>query len=102
MFSRLLCKCRRPGGHAGYSLLELLVSILLIAGIAVLSLPTFQEFSPHGEFTADPTEGQVERPAEARGPLSRNSVSKDQPVDRPVSKNDVGEEPERREESRAQ
>lgn len=34
----------------GYSLVELAATIVMIAGIAVLSLPTYQDFGPHEEF----------------------------------------------------
>lgn len=49
----------RIGGHVGYSLVELLASIILIASIAVLALPTYQDFAPH----ADVAEGKVSQAA---------------------------------------
>lgn len=40
--------------NRGFSLVELLVSVLLIAAIAVLSLPTFHDFAPHATYPGEP------------------------------------------------
>ena len=70
-FARLRRQC-------GYSLIELMASLVLLACIAVLSFPTFQDFSPHedaagarvtpqsagGEISGDPAPGDDHRPSQ--------------------------------------
>ena len=47
MFAKREAISSHSGGQRGYSLIEIIASLLLIAAIAVLSLPTYQDFSPH-------------------------------------------------------
>lgn len=74
--------------------MELVASILLIAAIAALSLPTYQDFTPHSKFSGERT-----REAALRGEKSASSSPakgeiQDQPVDRLVGKKESGEEQE--------
>lgn len=89
-----------PGGQLGYSLLELVASILLIAAIAVLSLPTYQDFTPHSELSDERSrESSLRGEKTASSPPAKGEFQ-DQPVDRPVSKKENGEEQEQRENAR--
>jgi prepilin-type N-terminal cleavage/methylation domain-containing protein len=85
MFSRTLSKGPRPGIRSGFSLLELLASLLLIAAIAVLSFPTYQDFTPHEATLNDRPKAPADKAREAADPLPAGSKVQDQPEPQPVS-----------------
>ena len=76
-----------PRRQCGYSLIELVASLVLLACIAVLSFPTFQDFSPHedaagarvtpqsadGENNAGPAPGDDHRPSQPVERTDRNA-----------------------------
>ena len=69
----------------GYSLIELLASLLLIAAIAVLSLPTYKDFSPHADSAGGESPDQLSAEladAGAKIPVHSNT---DQPVSTPAT-----------------
>ena len=84
---------RKPGRcrhHQGYSLVELVVSVLLIAAIAVLSLPTYQDFSPHGEEVPELPGPPVELLAEPASTAPELTPNPNQPVTDPARAPDLG------------
>ncbi len=90
MFSQ---KVRKPGlccRHQGYSLVELVVSVLLIAAIAVLSLPTYQDFSPHGEAIPEQAGPPLELFSQPAPDAPERTTNPDQPVTDPAPAPDLG------------
>lgn len=90
MFSQKVRNTRLCRHQRGYSLVELAVSVLLIAAIAVLSFPTYQDFSPHGE--AIP--GQVGESMETLSTSATEAMdarpNPDQPVTDPARNSGMG------------
>jgi len=97
MFSTTLSQGSRSGIRSGFSLLELLASLLLIAAIAVLSFPTYQGFTPHEATLNDRPKAPADKAREAADPLPAGSKIQDQPVLHPVSKREDREEATSRE-----
>lgn len=82
--SRSLSKHFRPDG--GFSVFELLATILLIAAIAVLSLPTYNDFTPHETSSDERLRPSSNDEREVADPLPSGRKIPDQPVLHPVSK----------------
>ena len=97
MYSRSLSKGPRPGIRSGFSLLELVASLLLIAAIAVLSFPTYQDFTPHEATLNDRPKAPADKAREAADSLPAGSKIPDQPDLHPVSKREDREETTSRE-----
>lgn len=93
MFSENNSGSTRPGGQWGYSLLELAASLVLLAAIAVLSLPTYQGFSPHTDTPGDRKHQPENSGEQAAGPPASEQSHTDQPVNHSEGTTRAGEEP---------
>lgn len=96
MFSGTRNMFHRSGGQRGFSLVELGASILLIAAIAVLSLPTYQDFAPHEDVVNDagfdPAPGTLQGTRDSDVSVSIQTMKSDQPVSAGLSPGKEGDD----------
>lgn len=70
----------RIRGHIAYSLVELLASAVLVVSIAVLALPTYQDFAPHSEVAEGGVSQAVYIGEESGSVTSEEGINERQPV----------------------
>lgn len=93
MFSETFPASTRPGGQRGYSLLELAASLVLLAAIAVLSLPTYENFSPQTDARGEGIHQPSSSAEQAAGQTASDQSHTDQPVNRTQGTTRAGEAP---------
>ncbi len=69
----------QAGNQRGYSLIELVASLVLLAAIAALSLPTYQDFSPHTDAAGQAVHPQSAGDARTAGKTSGEKFRPSQP-----------------------
>lgn len=69
----------QAGNQRGYSLIELVASLVLLAAIAALSLPTYQDFSPHADAAGQAVHPQSAGDARTAGKTSGEEIRPGQP-----------------------
>lgn len=69
----------QAGNQRGYSLIELVASLVLLAAIAALSLPTYQDFSPHADAAGQAVHPQSAGDARTAGKTSGEEIRPSQP-----------------------